>query len=236
MKTFATYAIDAEAGLAWAREKHLCLIPEALDVTAVKKLATVQALPFVPQVAKDGSQAVADVTPASFGTAALEFGYDSAKCLAKDDTGKCVREVRDKVIAGGNRPLAGYGMAWSWIENRNNQRALDAMYEAQKNTITGRAAEWLVDDHIDVNPLPEKFYRNALVMPIDPRFRAAQEENRRLLQEKKEADARDREFNRRERCRRDPKACIVNSAKALEEQTRKVVERQKLIEELRNRY
>ncbi len=41
------YAIDEVAGLAWAREKEMCLIPESLDVKAVQKLATVQPLPFV---------------------------------------------------------------------------------------------------------------------------------------------------------------------------------------------
>lgn len=41
------YDIDETAGLAWAREKGMCLVPEALDVKAVKKLATVQPLPFV---------------------------------------------------------------------------------------------------------------------------------------------------------------------------------------------
>jgi hypothetical protein len=47
IKATKVYAIDEVAGLAWAKEKQLCLIPEALDVAAVKKLATVQALPFV---------------------------------------------------------------------------------------------------------------------------------------------------------------------------------------------
>jgi hypothetical protein len=41
------YAIDEPAGLVWAQQTRLCLIPESLDVKAVKKLATVQALPFV---------------------------------------------------------------------------------------------------------------------------------------------------------------------------------------------
>ena len=41
------YIIDEPAGLAWAREKQMCLVPESLDIKAVKKLATVQELPFV---------------------------------------------------------------------------------------------------------------------------------------------------------------------------------------------
>lgn len=47
IKIVKTYEVDSAAGLAWAKEKQLCLIPEALDLAAVKKLATVQALPFV---------------------------------------------------------------------------------------------------------------------------------------------------------------------------------------------
>lgn len=47
IKVRAAYDIDETAGLAWAREKQMCLVPEALDVAAVKKLATVTPLPFV---------------------------------------------------------------------------------------------------------------------------------------------------------------------------------------------
>ena len=47
IKMFREYAIDEVAGLAWAKEKDLCLIPASLDLTAIKKLATVQPLPFV---------------------------------------------------------------------------------------------------------------------------------------------------------------------------------------------
>lgn len=47
IKLFKEYAIDETAGLAWAKEKDLCLIPAKLDVAAIKKLATVQPLPFV---------------------------------------------------------------------------------------------------------------------------------------------------------------------------------------------
>jgi hypothetical protein len=47
IKLFKEYAIDEAAGLAWATEKQLCLIPAKLDVAAIKKLATVQPLPFV---------------------------------------------------------------------------------------------------------------------------------------------------------------------------------------------
>jgi len=47
IKMFKEYTIDEEAGLAWAKEKQLCLIPAKLDVAAIKKLATVQPLPFV---------------------------------------------------------------------------------------------------------------------------------------------------------------------------------------------
>lgn len=41
------YTINETAAFAWAKETKLCLLPEALDVKALKKLATVQPLPFV---------------------------------------------------------------------------------------------------------------------------------------------------------------------------------------------
>lgn len=47
IKMFKEYAIDEVAGLLWATEKQLCLIPARLDIAAIKKLATVQPLPFV---------------------------------------------------------------------------------------------------------------------------------------------------------------------------------------------
>lgn len=47
IKLFKEYAIDEVAGLAWAKEKDLCLIPATLDLAAIKKLATVQPLAFV---------------------------------------------------------------------------------------------------------------------------------------------------------------------------------------------
>lgn len=45
--TRKNYEIDEVAGLAWARQTQMCLVPESLDVKAVKTLASVQALPFV---------------------------------------------------------------------------------------------------------------------------------------------------------------------------------------------
>ena len=47
IKIYREYLIDEAAGLAWATEKQLCLIPARLDVAAIKKLATVQPLSFV---------------------------------------------------------------------------------------------------------------------------------------------------------------------------------------------
>lgn len=47
IKLYKQYDINEVAGLAWAKEKDLCLIPASLDVAAIKKLATVQALSFV---------------------------------------------------------------------------------------------------------------------------------------------------------------------------------------------
>ena len=47
IKLYKEYVIDEVAGLAWAQQKELCLIPAKLDLAAIKKLATVQPLPFV---------------------------------------------------------------------------------------------------------------------------------------------------------------------------------------------
>lgn len=47
VKVFKSYAIDERAALVWAKEKQLCLVPESLDLTAVRKLASVTPLPFV---------------------------------------------------------------------------------------------------------------------------------------------------------------------------------------------
>lgn len=47
IRLFKSYEIDESAGLEWAKEKSICLIPERLDVAAVKKMATVVPLPFV---------------------------------------------------------------------------------------------------------------------------------------------------------------------------------------------
>lgn len=41
------YEVDEAAGLTWARTTRMCLVPEALDIKAVKKMATVTSLPFV---------------------------------------------------------------------------------------------------------------------------------------------------------------------------------------------
>lgn len=60
IKLFKVYTIDEEKGLAWARETKLCLVPERLDLEAVKKVAVATPLPFVKvhdepkaQIAKD---------------------------------------------------------------------------------------------------------------------------------------------------------------------------------------
>ena len=60
-----TYAIDETAGLAWAREKQMCLVPESLDVKAVKKLATVQPLPFVIVTETPSVRIASDLSPLS---------------------------------------------------------------------------------------------------------------------------------------------------------------------------
>jgi hypothetical protein len=41
------YEIDEASGLQWAKTTKMCLLPEQLDVKAVKKMAAVVPLPFV---------------------------------------------------------------------------------------------------------------------------------------------------------------------------------------------
>lgn len=70
VKLFKAYTIDSAAGLEWAKEKKLCLIPESLDVEAVKKMALVTPLPFVTikdepkvQIATDLAKALPAIEP-----------------------------------------------------------------------------------------------------------------------------------------------------------------------------
>lgn len=61
VKETKKYDIDEAAGFAWATEKGMCLIPAALDVKAIKKLATVQALPFVTVTTEPQVQLAGDL-------------------------------------------------------------------------------------------------------------------------------------------------------------------------------
>ena len=45
--TAKTYDVDEAAALAWAKTTRMCLVPEAVDLKAIKKMATVTELPFV---------------------------------------------------------------------------------------------------------------------------------------------------------------------------------------------
>ena len=55
------YDIDEPAGLAWARTVKMCLVPEALDLKAVKKMAAVTDLPFVTVSEKPSVRIASDL-------------------------------------------------------------------------------------------------------------------------------------------------------------------------------
>lgn len=66
VKEIDAFAIDEAAALDWARQTRMCLLPERVDLAAVKKIAKVQPLPFVkvtkepqPQIASDLDKAIA---------------------------------------------------------------------------------------------------------------------------------------------------------------------------------
>lgn len=103
----------------------------------------VQVLP-ISETGKQISQTVADAVPA-------RLGYDAAKCLLKDNKGQCVRDARNDVIKSGSRPLAGYALAWGVVDHWNDPRKLNELYEMQKNTITGKIAEAIVSDDLEVS-------------------------------------------------------------------------------------
>lgn len=58
------FAIDDVAGLKWAKDHGMCLIPEALDVKAVQKMATVTPLPFVTVTEEPSVRIASDLTKA----------------------------------------------------------------------------------------------------------------------------------------------------------------------------
>ena len=47
VKLFKRLDYDAGEALAWARSKQMCLVPEALNIAAFKKIAQATPLPFV---------------------------------------------------------------------------------------------------------------------------------------------------------------------------------------------
>lgn len=68
VKLFKTMAYDPKAALAWAKEKKMALVPEALDVKAFDKIAAATPLDFVTydseprvQIATDLAKALAAV-------------------------------------------------------------------------------------------------------------------------------------------------------------------------------
>jgi len=67
--TTKQYDVDEAAAYTWAKASHMCLIPESVDLKAVKKIATVQSLHFVTvsevpsvRLATDLTKALASVT------------------------------------------------------------------------------------------------------------------------------------------------------------------------------
>lgn len=73
------YTVDEKAGLVWAKQAGMCLIPESLDVKAVKKIAAATPLAFVTvteeasaTIATDLEKALADVPAPEAVTATAE--------------------------------------------------------------------------------------------------------------------------------------------------------------------
>ncbi len=64
VKMVKTYAIDEVAGLAWARVAKMALIPESLDLAAVKKIAAATPLPFVVMTPEPRAEIASDLTKA----------------------------------------------------------------------------------------------------------------------------------------------------------------------------
>ena len=73
-----SYKIDEVAGLAWARDKGMCLVPESLDLKGVQKLATVAPLPFVTVTEKPSVRIASDLLAKLSGSEPLPWDHQEA--------------------------------------------------------------------------------------------------------------------------------------------------------------
>lgn len=62
IKETNVYSYDAAQALAWARETHMALVPESLDVKAFEKIAKATPLPFVTHSIEGKAQLASDLS------------------------------------------------------------------------------------------------------------------------------------------------------------------------------
>ena len=58
------YAVDEAAALTWAKTTRMCLVPESVDLKAIKKMAAVTELPFVTVTEKPSVRIATDLLAA----------------------------------------------------------------------------------------------------------------------------------------------------------------------------
>lgn len=63
------YEVDEAAALTWAKTTRMCLVPEAVDLKAIKKMAAVTELPFVTVTEKPSVRIATDLLKALDGAA-----------------------------------------------------------------------------------------------------------------------------------------------------------------------
>ncbi len=69
VKLYETLHYEADAALAWAREKQMALVPESLNRKAFEKIAKATPLPFVSVVTEPKAQIATDLDKALGGAA-----------------------------------------------------------------------------------------------------------------------------------------------------------------------
>lgn len=72
IKEFVTYDYAPERALVWAKEKGLCLIPEALDTKAFAKIAAATPLDFVAVVKEPRAEIAKQINPTDVAEPASE--------------------------------------------------------------------------------------------------------------------------------------------------------------------
>lgn len=58
------YEVDEAAALTWAKTTRMCLVPEAVDLKAIRKMATVTELPFVTVTERPAVRVATDLVKA----------------------------------------------------------------------------------------------------------------------------------------------------------------------------